>query len=75
MRKQNNIDSNRIVFIFSELKQKFSSDWLLPLEMYELIYKSKLEIETELFEFLTKLKRNKKISNLITNGIAIITQN
>jgi len=75
MREQNNIDSNRIAFIFSELRQKFSSDWLLPLEMYELVYKSKLKLETELFEFLMKLKRNKKLSNLITNGIAIITQN
>ena len=75
MRSNKKIDHKKIALIFSELREKFSSDWLLPLEMYELLYNSNSKIEVELLDYLMYMKENKKIYDLITSGINIIVRN
>jgi len=72
MRNDSAIDADKMTIIFSELKRKFSLDWLLPLEMYELMYKSNLKIEVELRDYLMNLKENKRFSSLIVNGLYLI---
>ncbi|HCE53872.1 MAG TPA: aromatic amino acid hydroxylase [Lutibacter sp.] len=74
MRKNGDVDFLRLDLIFEELKVNFSSDWLLPLAMYELIYQSDTEIETEILDYLMKLKKNKKHEQLIANGISLISK-
>ena len=69
MRKSGEVDFLRINLIFEILKANFTSDWLLPLEMYELVYQSNTEIETEILEYLTKFKKHEQ---LIANGIRLI---
>jgi phenylalanine-4-hydroxylase len=75
MRTNKDIDFKRLAIIFSELKQNFSSDWLLPLEMYELLFNSNSSMKKELLEYLISLKENKKFSDLINSGINIISKN
>ena len=74
MRKSGDVDFLRHDLIFEKLKANFASDWLLPLEMYELIYQSDTEIETEILDYLMKLKKNKKHEQLIANGISLISK-
>jgi len=74
MRKNADVDFLRLDLIFEKLKANFSSDWLLPLEMYELVYQSGMKIETEILDYLMKLKKNKKHEQLIANGISLISK-
>jgi len=73
MRKNGDVDFLRLDLIFEKLKANFSSDWLLPLEIYELVYQSGMEIETEISNYLMQLKKNKKHEQLIANGISLIS--
>lgn len=73
MRKNGDVDFLRLDLIFEKLKANFASDWLLPLEMYELVYQSGMEIETEILDYLIQLKKNTKHDQLIANGISLIS--
>jgi phenylalanine-4-hydroxylase len=74
MRKNGDVDFLRLDLIFEKLKANFSSDWLLPLEMYELIYQSDTEIEIQILDYLMQLQKIKKNEQLITNGIQLISK-
>ncbi|WP_372765735.1 aromatic amino acid hydroxylase [Lutibacter sp.] len=74
MRKTVEVDFLRISLIFEKLKANFTSDWLLPLEMYEVVYQSNTVIETEILSYLTQLKKIKKHEQLIANGICLISK-
>ncbi|MHB1147521.1 MAG: aromatic amino acid hydroxylase [Lutibacter sp.] len=74
MRKNGDVDFLRLDLIFEKLKTNFATDWLLPLEMYELVYQSDMEIETEILDYLMQLKKNKKHEQLIANGIRLLVK-
>ena len=74
MRKSGDVDFLRFDLIFEKLKANFASDWLLPLEMYELVYQSGMEIEIQISDYLMQLKKNKKHEQLIANGISLISK-
>ena len=74
MRKSGDVNFLQLDLIFEKLKANFASDWLLPLEMYELVYQSDMVIETEILNYLMQLKKNKKHEQLIANGIRLISK-
>ncbi|MDO9036830.1 MAG: phenylalanine 4-monooxygenase, partial [Lutibacter sp.] len=74
MRKSGNVDLLRLALVFEKLKTNFSADWLLPIEMYELVYPLNTAIETEILAYLTQLQKNKKHEQLIANGIRLISK-
>ncbi|MDT8416628.1 MAG: aromatic amino acid hydroxylase [Lutibacter sp.] len=74
MRKNGDVDFLRFDLIFEKLKSNFASDWLLPLEMYELVCQSGMKIETEILNYLMQLKKNIKHEQLIANGISLISK-
>lgn len=74
MRKNGAVYFLGLALIFEKLKANFASDWLLPLEMYELVYQSGTEVEIEILDYLMQLKKIKKHEQLIANGIRIITK-
>lgn len=74
MRKCGDVDFLRLDLIFEKLKSNFTSDWLLPLEMYEIVFQSNTIIESEILAYLAALKKNKKYEQLIANGIRIINK-
>lgn len=74
MRKKGEVDFLGLALIFEKLKANFASDWLLPLEMYEIVYQSGMEIETEILNYLMQLKKNKIHKQLIENGILLIVK-
>jgi phenylalanine-4-hydroxylase len=74
MRKSGEVDFKKLIAVFGKLKANFPTDWLLPLEMYELVYQSNKTPETEILAYLTQLQKNKKHEQLIANGIRLITK-
>lgn len=73
MRQNKAIDEQQLQAIFNEIKQYYSNEWLLPLEMYELsqnqLFKDELESYLHAFEG--------KIDNyhLISEGLEIADEN
>jgi len=72
MRDKNDIKVDILQDIFLKIGNDFSGEWLLVLEIYELLYKSNLSFEKELLKYLESLKENIQISNLISTGLKLI---
>ena len=73
IRQSSKKDLNKLESITDELIINFSEDWLLPIEIYEVIKKDKdSKIGKKLVPHLKNLSKNKSISNLIHNGIQLI---
>ncbi len=75
MRKSKAICFETLHKILENLKRNFKTDWLLPLEMYELVYGTNSIIETEIVNYLNEIKKNKKYARLINNGLKLISNN
>ena len=60
--------------IFHEIKLNYNNDWLLPLEIAEILSKdTDNELIQEVLIYLEKLKENRpEIENLINNGLELI---
>lgn len=74
MRKSGKVDFQKLTAVFEKLKANFPTDWLLPLEMYELVYQSNKTPEIEILNYLMWLQKNKKFQQLIANGIRLISK-
>ena len=75
MREKNTICIESLSEIYEKLKNNFKTDWLLPLEIYELMYNSNSKMEAEISNYLMKLKTNKQYTQLINNGLKLIFEN
>jgi len=75
MRKSKIIDEDKLTEIVKKLKNSYSSDWLLALEIYELIYNSKSKLAKSTLEYLLQLGEEKKYTNLINNGLNLLENN
>ncbi|MBU3010246.1 aromatic amino acid hydroxylase [Polaribacter vadi] len=71
MREGNTVSELKITEIFNQLKTKFSKDWLLILELYELALQNNYKIKSEILATLHQLKCNKSYTRLIENGLAL----
>lgn len=66
-RESETINVAELLKLFETLKSKFSQDWLLALEIFELTRKD------EILEYLEHLKQSRpEVAHLITNGIELI---
>lgn len=69
------IAPKRILSILKILKETYPKEWLLPLEMYELTYKSSLDLVDEIYSYLVQLKENEQYAHLIESGLKLILRN
>ncbi len=69
MREGNSLSEDKITTIFNQLKTKFSKDWLLLLELYELAKRNDFSIKIAILKSLNDLKCNKSYTKLIENGL------
>jgi phenylalanine-4-hydroxylase len=74
MRKSETVDFQKLTVIFEKLNANFATDWLLPIEMYELVYHSNTKVEDSILKHLMQLKKIKKYEQLIANGIRLISK-
>ncbi|TSE10436.1 aromatic amino acid hydroxylase [Aquimarina algiphila] len=62
--------------VFEILEKDHSNDWLLPLEIYELIYEKDAKFAAQTLKHLEAIKSKKpNISHLINSGLEIINKN
>ncbi len=66
------VNENRLEEIFNLLKSNFPHDWLLPLEILELVFNNKNKFKIDVLQYLETLTKNTKTSHLIKDGLALI---
>lgn len=71
MRAKKTVTEEKLTVIYNQLKNNFSNDWLLFLELYELALQHNFSIQQELLVALQKLKCNKSYTKLIENGLTL----
>lgn len=70
MREQKNIQENRLIEIFETVKAEFTEEWLLPVEIYELAFQDKFDLQHEIRAYLSQMIQNRKdVAHLIEDGI------
>ena len=74
LRESKTSDLALLETIFIDLKSNHSNDWLLPLEIYELIENQECELKEKVFEYLSNLKSNKDFEKLIFDGLKLISK-
>ncbi|MBO6523983.1 MAG: aromatic amino acid hydroxylase [Balneolaceae bacterium] len=72
VREEKSADTQFISTVFGKLKAEFHTDWLLPLELYELAVTNELDIQDELLSHLNDLQKKESIKKLIENGLELI---
>ncbi len=56
--------------IFDQIRKEYPTEWLLPVEMYELAFLNKFSLQTEIKEYVLGLTSQlKEVSHLIQDGI------
>jgi len=71
-RIQNTVDFDALAGVFKEVQSNYPSEWLILLELYELVYDKDLSLMNGIHEQLLKLKQNKHFTKLITDGLNLI---
>jgi phenylalanine-4-hydroxylase len=70
-REEETTTETMVELTFETLKNEYPSDWLLPLELYELSVQNNYSNQTVLLEYLEELKCNKSYTVLIEKGIVL----
>ena len=58
--------------VFKKVVKNYPSEWLILLEIYELIYNKDLSLMNEVYDQLSKLQQNKLYTKLIIDGLDLI---
>ena len=66
------IDFDVLAVVFNDVKSNYPSEWLILLELYELVYNKDLSLMNMVYEQLLKLKQNKHFTKLIADGLDLI---
>jgi phenylalanine-4-hydroxylase len=72
MRLKDSVSAENIIRIFSHLKQDFSDDWLLSLELYELALQCDLIVQEQIYAHLIVLQGVEQYRELIQNGLNLL---
>ncbi|MEH6764720.1 MAG: aromatic amino acid hydroxylase [Aequorivita antarctica] len=73
IRNFNEIDSTKLQQTFKNLKENHQSDWLLMLEIYELLVKTDSDFSNEVLKQLLHLKQQRpKVAHLIEGGLVLL---
>lgn len=77
IRKFTDLNSTKqLKYILKTLKEDHPTDWLLPLEVYELTLKRDLNLSEEVLRDLLHLKQERpKVAHLIEGGLALLETN
>lgn len=73
-RVEKTVTEEKVMTIFETLKSEYTTDWLLPLELYELALANNYSIKNELKNYLEELKSNKSYRALIENGLNLLSE-
>ena len=65
-------DSKVCTDLFKEIREKCPDEWLILLELYEVVYFNDITLAKEVHLELVRLKRNKNLKQLICDGLDLI---
>ena len=65
-------DSKVCTDLFKEIREKCPDEWLILLELYEVVYFNDITLAKEVHIELVRLKRNKNLKQLICDGLDLI---
>lgn len=74
LREKQQVNEQLLEAIYKEIQQSYKNEWLLLLEMYELLYESNYALKDTIHQNLLALKEQKKFSKLITDGLNLLTK-
>lgn len=72
IRNSKKLDISKIESIYENIKLNYPDEWLLLLEIYELIFTENLNLKEKVMISLNGLKKDEKYKNLITNGLKLL---
>ncbi|MEC7063858.1 MAG: phenylalanine 4-monooxygenase, partial [Bacteroidota bacterium] len=72
IRESGEIEINRLKIIYNEIISNYSDEWLILLEIYEILFDTKLELKENVENALLDLRKNNKFTDLIDNGLKLI---
>ncbi len=67
-----NIELQKISGIYNQIISNYHEEWLILLEIYEVLYETKYELRDSVKKSLLDLKKNNKFTDLIENGLKLI---
>ena len=67
-----NIELQKINGIYNQIISNYHDEWLILLEIYEVLYETKYELRDSVKKSLLDLKKNNKFTDLIENGLKLI---
>ena len=71
-RENKTFDSKVCTDLFKEIREKCPDEWLILLELYEVVYFNDITLAKEVHLELVRLKRNKNLKQLICDGLDLI---
>ena len=75
IRENQDIEIHNLSAIYTKIGQLYPKEWLLLIEMYELLYNSNSELKERIYIHLMKLKEQIKLTKLINDGLKLICKN
>ena len=72
IRENKKINFKSLTDVFSEVKSKYKNEWLILIEIYEIIHDLKCNFKEELYDYLIKMSKEDNYSDLINNGLKLI---
>ena len=67
-----NIEPQKISGIYNQIISNYHDEWLILLEIYEVLHETKYELRDSVKKSLIDLKKNNKFTDLIENGLKLI---
>jgi len=71
-RENKTFDSRIYIALFKEIRKNCPDEWLILLELYEVVYFNDIVLAKEVHVELVRLKRNKNLKQLICDGLDLI---
>ena len=71
-RENKTFDGKICTVLFKEIKKNCPNEWLILLELYEVVCFKDLTLAKEVYKELVRLKRNKNLKQLICDGLDLI---
>lgn len=73
IRESKSLDIHKLALVYNELAENYNTEWLLFLEIYELIFHLKSDFSKSVLEKLNLLRTTKKYRKLIEDGIKLLS--
>ena len=72
IRQSGQIELKKISSIYNNIISNYNHEWLILLEIYEILLETKSDLRDKVKKSLTELRKNDKFTDLIDNGLKLI---